>query len=243
MSKSTKIIYAITYLLIFSMLFILLYKLSGKSSADKTESDVSGVNINEHIDNEWALFLVNGFNSLPKDFSVQTAPVYNEYQLDSRIAPYLILLLNAAEVDAIKLNVISAYRTREYQHKLFSDSVLEYMSEGMSFIEATSATSRSIAPAGTSEHNAGVAVDIVSMDWFVDREHLTSDFDETDEFAWLKENSYKYGFIMRYPEDKTDITQIIYEPWHYRFVGVYHATKITEQGICLEEYMKQLGIE
>jgi len=90
---------------------------------------------------------------------------------------------------------------------------------------------------GTSEHQTGLAVDMDTTGT------LVTDFQYTDEYKWLSENAWKFGFILRFPADKTDITTIQFEPWHYRYVGRYHAYKIHEAGICLEEYIEMLGEE
>jgi D-alanyl-D-alanine carboxypeptidase len=87
---------------------------------------------------------------------------------------------------------------------------------------------------GTSEHQTGLAVDMATDDSF------STDFQYTDHYKWLMENAWKFGFILRFPADKTDITTIQFEPWHWRFVGRYHAKKIHDAGVCLEEYMLML---
>ena len=87
---------------------------------------------------------------------------------------------------------------------------------------------------GTSEHQLGLALDIVDLDY----QQLDTRQEETPEQKWLMENSWKYGFILRYPTDKSNITGIIYEPWHYRYVGKEAAKVIHEKGICLEEYLE-----
>ena len=107
------------------------------------------------------------------------------------------------------------------------------MSEGYSREEAETEAGIWIAPPGTSEHQTGLAADIVSLDY----QMLDEEQENTPEQKWLMENSYKYGFILRYPRDKTEITKIGYEPWHYRYVGVEAAKEIFENLLCLEEYL------
>ena len=102
-------------------------------------------------------------------------------------------------------------------------------------------TYKEVARPGCSEHNAGVAMDIVTQDWFMYYTELTTDFEYTEEFDWLQENSWKYGFIMSFPEGKEDITGFSYEPWHYRFVGVEHAKKINSLKITLNEYIEMIN--
>ena len=87
---------------------------------------------------------------------------------------------------------------------------------------------------GTSEHQTGLAVDMDTLGTF------TTDFEYEPEYAWLQENAWKFGFILRFPKDKLEITTIQFEPWHYRYVGRYHAQKIHDSGLCLEEYIEQM---
>jgi len=105
----------------------------------------------------------------------------------------------------------------------------------MSQEDAYNLTKREIAIPGTSEHSTGLAVDIVVLS----HQTLDEDFEKTEGFKWLSENAQKYGFILRYPKNKEEITGIKYEPWHYRYVGEENAKKINEQGICLEEYLAE----
>ena len=104
------------------------------------------------------------------------------------------------------------------------------MDMGYSRVEATQMAATRILPPGTSEHNAGLAMDICVAS-------TSANFEQTDEFAWLMENAADYGFILRYPEDKQDITKITYEPWHWRYVGVENAKAMKASGECLEEYL------
>jgi D-alanyl-D-alanine carboxypeptidase len=101
--------------------------------------------------------------------------------------------------------------------------------------EAREQTLLTSAPAGKSEHHSGLCVDLVESR--AAQRELDETFEDTEAFAWLSQNAHKYGFILRYPKDKTDITKYSYEPWHYRFVGVYAATIIYEDNITLEEYL------
>lgn len=189
------------------------------------------------IDNLWAFYLVNQMNPLPPDFEIETAIIHDDREVDKRIAPYLVEMLASAKADGIYLKVQSAYRSVEYQQMLHEISIENFMKDaGMTEEEAIAATERELALPGTSEHNAGLAVDLNSRDSW----ELTESFEETDEFAWLQENCFKFGFILRYPKDKVDVTGIIYEPWHYRFIGVHHATQLMESGLCLEEYIEKI---
>ena len=129
--------------------------------------------------------------------------------------------------------VTSAYRSFEYQKGLFDKYVDQEMSSGLSYEAAVDAVLAYSAAPGTSEHQTGLCIDFttVSIGGVVD-----DAFETTSVFRWLSENAWKYGFIMRYPKDKVDITGYQYESWHYRFVGLETAAKIHQCGLCYEEY-------
>ena len=109
------------------------------------------------------------------------------------------------------------------------------MAQGYSEEEARTETAKNIAIPGTSEHQLGLAVDIVDKNYQI----LDETQEDTAVQKWLMENSWRYGFILRYPTDKSDITGIVYEPWHYRYVGKEAAEAIYNEGICLEEYLEK----
>ena len=114
------------------------------------------------------------------------------------------------------------------------------MKQGMTRAEAEKKTEEYTARPKTSEHHTGLAIDITTDEWESAGKGLSISFENTDACKWLKANAHKYGFILRYPKEKESITKIKYEPWHFRYVGVEHATKIYNQGICLEEYIDSL---
>ncbi|MGN0695699.1 MAG: D-alanyl-D-alanine carboxypeptidase family protein [Oscillospiraceae bacterium] len=194
-------------------------------------------------DNTWAMFLINEQNPLPRRYDdvIKTEKVdetYREYFLDSRAAEYYKNMLEAAAEDGIDLITVSAYRSYDYQKNNFDSNVEDRMAEGMSYAEAYKDSLASVQLPGQSEHNAGLAVDILSNEY----NSMDDDgFENTEAFKWLDEHAAEYGFILRYPKGKTDITQIIYEPWHYRFVGIYYANEIKESGLCMEEYFDSKG--
>ena len=157
-------------------------------------------------------------------------------QCDERIIDDLLDMLQEAEEDGVTLAICSPYRDLEYQQMLFNRKVKRYMNMGMSYMEAYQLSSQAVTVPGASEHQIGLALDIVT-DTYVS---LDEGFAETPAGKWLAENSYKYGFILRYPKGKEDITGIEYEPWHFRYVGIDAATVITEKGITLEEFWEDL---
>ena len=142
-------------------------------------------------------------------------------------------MLADAKEAGLNMLVCSSYRSVERQQELYDEYMGEAVRAGKSYWQALAETRKSTAHPGRSEHNLGLAVDIVSANYT----NLDTKQEETPEAKWLAENCSRYGFILRYPVDKTDITGIIYEPWHYRYVGVEDAMKITEMGITLEEYL------
>lgn len=188
------------------------------------------------IDNEWALFLINQKNTLPENYSITTEKVYAQYVMDSRCALYMKNMIADAKKNGVNLSVISSYRTIEYQKNLLDKEVQAFKNQGLSDDEAYVKATEGVAVPGQSEHNAGLAADILEEGNYT----LSEGFEKTPEFKWLSEHANEYGFILRYPKGKQDVTGIYYEPWHYRFVGIYHATKIKESGLCLEEYMESL---
>ncbi len=217
---------------------------TGTTVSAVTTSAVTEPEEDENIDNKWAMFLVNKNNPLPKDYDnmIETEVVFEswrEYYLDVRAADYLERMIDDAKEDGIDLLVVSAYRTIEYQQQNFDNSVQDRMdNRGMTYDEAYADTLAEVALPGESEHNAGLALDIMCEEY----QSMDDDgFENTDAFRWLNEHAAEYGFILRYPKGKQDVTGIIYEPWHYRFVGLYYANEIKNSGLCLEEYFEKQG--
>ena len=184
------------------------------------------------LTDEW-LILVNHEHPLPEDYSVRLKKVQNHHEVDERIADYVINMIQDAKKENINLLICSSYRSVERQQELFNEEVEKYITAGKSNDEALAEAAFGVAVPGHSEHNTGLALDIVTPAY----QMLNSDFETTDAFRWLDKNAHRYGFILRYPKDKTEITQIKYEPWHYRFVGLNHAAIMKEKGLTLEEYL------
>lgn len=156
-------------------------------------------------------------------------------QIAAKSLEALLLEMNSAGLPGMQVN--SGYRTYSYQSMLFETYTTNEMAKNanISRAEAEAIVLTYSTRPGTSEHQTGLAVDMAIDDSF------STDFQYTDHYQWLMENAWKFGFILRFPDDKTDITSIQFEPWHWRFVGRYHAKKIHDAGICLEEYIAQLG--
>lgn len=183
----------------------------------------------------WYLTLVNYANTMEEGYVPTLTDLKPNYSVDSRIADAANQMLRDAEAAGLKIVMCSAYRSVERQEQLFNDKVKENINKGMSYWDAFEDARLSVAEPGTSEHALGLALDLISFYY----DELDEGQEQTDEAKWLAENCHKYGFILRYPPAKTAITHIIYEPWHYRYVGVEDATKIMELGITLEEYLEE----
>lgn len=215
----------------------------GQSPDDGNVSDQE-VNVPVNSDG-WALYVIGNNNPLPEDFSVVTKKVTEDKELDERCADYAVEMLEAAKEDGINLLVFSAYRSVQRQEENLQDYIDSLIIKGWPEDDAIVQAHREIALPGHSEHNAGLAMDIISDDYWYDHTELDYHFEELPHFDWLIDNSWKYGFILSYPKDKEEITGFIYEPWHYRFVGLYHAEKIhdiyveTGEMLSLNEYVEE----
>ncbi|WP_418490489.1 M15 family metallopeptidase [Frisingicoccus sp.] len=193
--------------------------ISGVSQAGDAEAD------------DWQLLLVNQWNSLPDGYAPELTELWNGESVDSRIYPDLQEMFDDARAVGLNPYVNSGYRTAQVQQSLMDEEINDYMVQGYSEAEARRLAEQWVAVPGTSEHQLGLAVDISMED--------TATQTTSDMWQWLMKNSYKYGFILRYPEDKTNITGISYEPWHYRYVGREAAEEIYRSGLCLEEYLSK----
>lgn len=183
------------------------------------------------VSEEWNLIVVNRWNELPEDYSVELTELSNGQKVDSRIYPYLQEMFDAARAEDVYPVVREGYRTAEEQQEILDDKIQSYINQGYSQVKAERTAKEWVALLGTSEHQLGIAVDINA-----DKSKCSNE----DVYGWLAENAYKYGFVLRYPPGKQKITGTSYEPWHYRYVGEEAAKEIYERGICLEEYFKQM---
>ncbi len=177
----------------------------------------------------WELTLVNKWNPLPEGAEAEIIELANGERVDKRIYPYLQEMFDDARAEGIYPIVRSGYRTRQEQTDIYEERMQRYQADGLTEAEARTETELWVAVPGTSEHELGLAVDINA-----DRIHSGSE----EVYAWLGRHAHLYGFINRYPSDKTDITGVANEPWHYRYVGTAAAAEIYERGICLEEYLE-----
>ena len=221
--------------ILFSLLFLIILCMMAGKVLNSDFTLLSLDNITHHVaseDNGWNLILVNRDSYIPDDYQVELTELSNGKKVDSRIYPELQEMFNDARAQGYGLFVREGYRTQEEQQQLMDEKIEAYENEGKSKSEAKKLAEQWVAIPGTSEHQLGIAVDINA-----DTTKSSSD----DVYNWLSENAHTYGFIKRYPSNKTDITGVINEPWHYRYVGKEAASKIYSQGICLEEYIDTLG--
>lgn len=222
-------------------------EVSSESTAPENSDEVSSQEEEEEeagpvFDfNSWELRLVNPWNSIPEGFDPQLATISAPYagfagaSFDARAIDPLHAMCADAKAAGINLTIISAYRTSEFQTNNFERKVNNIMAADPSLTreEAEEMAATVVARPGTSEHQVGLAVDFNSVE---------DSFKTTKEYAWLVENCTKYGFILRYTEEKQDITGIIPEPWHYRYVGVEAATIMKEENLCLEEFIEKYNV-
>lgn len=190
------------------------------------------IKINEDT---WYLTLVNNQYRMPADYQVQSAPAIPgcQYELDYRVAQAYTAMYNAAAAEGLYLTPYSGLRSYSRQTINYENKTNYYRNQGYSETEAKALAAMVIMPPGCSEHNLGLAMDIIDT---------ADNFYTTAEYAWLMEHAADYGFILRYPKDKQYITKVEYEPWHWRYVGVEHAHAIKNSGLCLEEYLAAIGM-
>lgn len=183
--------------------------------------------------NNWKVILVNEENALEQGFSIELKKVAGDQQVDARAAEELTAMLDAMTEAGMNPVISAGYRTFQEQDKLFDETVAAKVKSGMTYEEAFYAAKALVDLPGSSEHQTGLAVDIVSAD----HEKTDAKFAETAEGKWLAEHCQEYGFIVRYPEGKEEITGKEYESWHFRYVGKEAASYIVENDITLEEFV------
>lgn len=179
----------------------------------------------------WATTLISKKYPLGKSYTPTLAPVVDGSSVtaDTRVADAYKTMYADALSKGYVLTPYSAYCSYQRQQTNYENKVQAFVLQGMTEDEAKATAEKRIEPAGCSENGAGLAVDIISA---------SAGFASTDEYKWLTENAHNYGFVLRYPEDKTEITGMIYQPWHWRYVGIEAATEMKSENLCLEEYLK-----
>lgn len=175
------------------------------------------------------LMLVNAWNEIDDDYNFETVTLTNGEIINELIYPDLQKMFNDARNLGIDPVVTSGYRTTDKQQELYDEKVNAYLNEGYSKKEAEKEANKWVALPGYSEHHTGLAVDINARKGSSEKV-----------YQWLEKNCYKYGFILRYPYGKTEITGINYEPWHFRYVGYDAAEYIYENNLTFEEYIEEI---
>lgn len=188
----------------------------------------------EKMEKRQLLTLVNPWNAVPEGYEVELENITDEQAVDVRCIEDLRHMVLGCFMAGANPYICSSYRTQEMQEYLYDNKVMRVMAEGYSAELAPEIAARSVAIPGTSEHQLGLAVDII--DEYYPNLNYTQEYTYTQQ--WLIQHSWEYGFILRYPNGTTDITGIIYEPWHYRYVGKDVAAEIHELGITFEEYIE-----
>lgn len=224
---------------IFVCFFLLLGVLSFKNYIEKhalSQSNASNIfqtlskkettKVPENL--PWNLTLVDCHHSISPNFTLNLMRINDAYEIDKRIYPDLQSMFNDARAEGIYPLVSSAYRTPEEQEQLYNDKIASFISEGYAQNEAITLTETWVQKPNMSEHQLGLALDING-----DLTQCTNEL----VYQWLEINSYKYGFVLRYPSDKIELTGINYEPWHFRYVGKEAALEMYENNLCLEEYL------
>ena len=182
---------------------------------------------------DWRLLLVNRWNSVPEAYEITLKKLPNGLQVDERVYDDLTAMLADCGKAGLHPIVCSAYRDTATQTRLHQNKIFRLRAAGYTQEAAEQEALRWVAAPGTSEHHTGMAVDIVSASY----QKLTKQQEKTAEQKWLMEHCWEYGFILRYPTNKSEITGIGYEPWHYRYVGREAALAMRDSGLCLEEYL------
>lgn len=244
-NKTKKHTYKIVISILFTIIIVIALYLSNyeENIIINHTNNQPNITINDHVpkknianndlqslstDKNWNLTLVNKWNPIPENYEVNLVKLPGGEKVDKRIYKPLMEMFEAAkEVNWDQLPVVvSGYRTQEKQQKLYNEKIAKYRQQGYSKDEAVKQAEQWVAAPGYSEHQLGLAVDINGATY--------------DLYFWLQENSYKYGFIFRYPGNKSNITGKNEEVWHYLYVGVEAATEMYEQGLCLEEYLEKI---
>ena len=228
-------------------------QMAQEEQEDKQDKDTQGAHVNiepagpvladETEKQQWYLRLVNKDHPMTEadvpEVATETVDT-NGYEVDARIMADLEAMFADARAAGRNPMICSAFRAWDTQVSLYENKIERVMQEdGLSYEDAVVKAATVVAKPGTSEHQVGLALDIVSSEY----QELDEAQMETEDQKWLMENSWKYGFILRYPMDKSEITGVIFEPWHYRYVGKKAAKEITEQNITLEEYVGAGAVE
>lgn len=191
---------------------------------------------------DWNLVLVNPWEALPEGFELDLVEVDNDQRIAQMVEPAWNRWKEAALDAGHRLFLVSGHRTIERQENNFNNQFQEYLNEGLTEEEARERTMEYLTEPGHSEHHTGLALDIVDEEWIVAGNGLTPEYDTQESQQWMVDTMADFGFILRYPESKEDVTGIQYESWHFRYVGEENAQFIIEHDLVLEEYIELLQL-
>ena len=219
-----------------------------EAPAEKPESDGEEIAIPESLkdsdhlfpagNGDYRLILVNKQFVMPNEIAdLPLKDIGDGYRVQADMYDALVEMMEDAKAAGLPLYIVSGYRPIERSRVLYNNKVQELLNSGYSRQEAEAEAGMWIAPPGTSEHSTGLAADLISADYYTKLPDLLPEFEEFEEAKWLKEHCAEYGFILRFPKGKEDITQVVFEPWHFRYVGKQAAAEIMAAGITLEEYL------
>lgn len=208
-----------------------------KAELENKTSEIQGLVDSSNTTNSWKLVLVSQASPMQQGFSTELEEVGDGQKVDARIVGELNAMLEAMAAEGLEPVISSAYRTFQEQDKLFDETVSKKVNGGMVYEEAFYESKSLIELPGNSEHQTGLAVDIVSASY----ETMDEKQADTKEAKWLAEHCEEYGFILRYPEGKESFTGKEAESWHFRYVGKEAASYIMENGMTLEEFVYNLN--
>lgn len=189
--------------------------------------------------NDWNLILVNNDHPMEAiETPLKVLP--NGLQIDERMETDYNAWMNAAKEAGFNMVLVSSYRSYDLQKQVYNQSISDNQSQGMSYDDAVAETKKYVAFPGSSEHQTALAIDIVDDEWLATGKGLIPEYDQTASQKWLVQTMKDYGFILRFPKHKEDLTKISYESWHFRYVGKENAAYIIDHDLSLEEYITKL---
>ena len=181
------------------------------------------------------MILVNHTNKMPENYTFETAECGSKTAVNKTLQTVacnaFLELQKAAAAENVTVWMQSGYRSVDYQKNLYDQKTQYFRNKGLSEAEAKKQAANIVNPPGYSEHNCGLAADLNSPE----HTDLTEGFENTEAFRWLSAHAVEYGFILRYPKNAEAVTEITYEPWHWRYVGPENAALISQSGLCFED--------
>ncbi|MGX7030786.1 M15 family metallopeptidase [Vagococcus zengguangii] len=210
------------------------------TTSDNEQTTSTDKKFLEQVDlSRYDLILVNDSHAFSDEqLPAVTGIIDSNYQVHADLVTPYQKMKEAAAADGISLRVVSTYRSVSYQEQVYEQSISDNINAGMSQQEAEEETAVYVAEPGKSEHHTGLAIDLVDQLWLDAGKGLVPEFIETAAGKWIDEHCAEFGFIIRFPKGKEEITNINYEPWHIRYVGVENAKYITGNQLTLEEFVE-----